>query len=137
MTLPREPAARARTNRRLDVALLVPAWSSRDEWIGRTHLYVHQRPKATAEGARVWLCQERTLFYTYRLDGFVDLAEALPRDAGHPHEGWALEVSDGRAVVQSVDDVRDPTGVATRWSQGFRYLSPGGRRFVRAPRAQR
>lgn len=121
-----------------DLAMLVPSWSEREEWVGRTHLYVHQRPKATAEGARVWLCHGRTLFYSYRLDGFVELAEALPSSGGATaDEGWALQVSDGRKVERSIDEVADPSGVATRWSQGFRYLSPGGREFVRAPRQSR
>lgn len=121
-----------------DLAMLVPSWSEREEWVGRTHLYVHHRPKATAEGARVWLCQGRTFFYSYRVDGFVELAEALPAggDAG-AEEGWALQVSDGRKAERSIEDVSDPSGVATRWSQGFRYLAPGGREFVRAPRQSR
>lgn len=117
-----------------DLAMLVPSWSEREEWVGRTHLYVHQRPKATAEGARVWLCHGRTFFYSYRLDGFVELAEALPSSGAGADEGWALQVSDGRKVERSIDDISDPSGVATRWSQGFRYLSSGGREFVRAPR---
>jgi hypothetical protein len=86
----------------------------------------------------VWLCHGRTLFRSYRLDGFIDLTEALPGNDG-ADQGWALQVSDGRPEDRPLDLVRDPTGVATRWSQGFRYLAPGARRFVRAsvPRGPR
>lgn len=126
---PREPR---------DVALLIPKWSQVADWRERTHLYVHQRPLAVAEGSRVWLCKERRLFHSYRIDGFVELSEALPDPTDHEQEhGWALVVSDGKRANRDIDAIPDPHGVAKRWMQGFRYLTPDAREFVKAPRRPR
>lgn len=121
----------------LDLALLVPKWSERAEWAGRTHLYVHQRPKGTAPGSRIWLCQGRVLFHSYQLDGFLELARHLPPGAAGSDQGWALQVSDGRPESHALSDIPDEAGVAARWSQGYRYLSPGAAEFVKAPPARR
>lgn len=121
----------------LDLALLVPSWSERAEWAGRTHLYVHQRPRGSAPGSRVWLCQGRVLFHSYRLDGFLELARHLPPGAAGSDQGWALQVSDGRPEDLALSDVPDEAGVAARWAQGYRYLSPGATAFVKAPPSRR
>lgn len=121
-----------------DVALLVPSWSQVADWRERTHLYVHQRPLAVAEGSRVWLCRDRRLFHSYRIDGFVELSEALPDTTDHEQEhGWALVVSDGKRANRALDGIPDPHGVARRWMQGFRYLTPDAKEFVKAPRRPR
>lgn len=120
-----------------DVALLIPSWSALQDWKDRTHLYVHQRPLAAEPGSRVWLCKDRRFIWSYQIDDFVDLREALPGDAHDEEAGWALVVSDGRRAVRDVDNIPDPHGVATRWMQGFRYLEPGGKAFVKAPRRPR
>lgn len=110
-----------------DVAMLIPPWSPLKDWRNRTHLYVHQRPVSTGPGSRVWLCKDRTLVHTYRIDGFVELEEAV-------HEaGWAFVVSDGRRANWPLARIPDPYGVATRWMHGFRYLAPGATQFVKAP----
>lgn len=121
-----------------DVVLLIPAWSELGDWRDRTHLYVHQRPLAVDEGSRVWLCKDRRLVHSYRIDGFVELSEALPGDEAHEQEhGWAIAVSDGKRANRDIDDIPDPHGVVRRWMQGFRYLTPGAREFVKAPRRPR
>ena len=121
-----------------DVALLIPSWSDTKDWRDRTHLYVHQQPLAVAEGSRVWLCKERRLFHSYRIDGFVELSEALPgSEGGEQEHGWALAVSDGKRANRDLDNIPDPHGVAARWMQGFRYLAPGAHEFVKAPRRPR
>jgi hypothetical protein len=117
-----------------DVVLLVPGWSEIDDWVGRKILYVPQRPRGTDPGARVYLCRERSLFYSYRIDGFLDLQESLPAGTTEGDEGWAIQVSDGRPIDRPLDDIEDPSGVVTRWVQGFRYVAPGGTVFVRSPR---
>jgi hypothetical protein len=111
--------------RACDVAMLIPSWSPLDDWRNRTHLYVHQRPLATEPGSRVWLCKDRRLVYTYRIDGFVELDEVA-------EAGWALVVSDGRRANRPLARIPDPHGVAARWIQGFRYLTPDARQFVKA-----
>src|SRR5687768_662696 len=99
-----------------DVALLIPSWSEVKDWRDRTHLYVHQRPLAVDEGSRVWLCKDRRFFYTYRIDGFVELSEALPGDEAHGDEhGWAIVVSDGKRANRDIDNIPDPHGVVRRW----------------------
>lgn len=121
-----------------DVALLIPSWSTLKDWRDRTHLYVHQRPLATAPGARVWLVKDRRIFHSYRIDGFVDLEQALPGEAATETEtGWALVVDDGKRANRDLEAIPDPHGVATRWMQGFRYMRPGATEFVRAPRRPR
>lgn len=121
-----------------DVALLVPSWSPLKDWRDRTHLYVHQRPLATAPGARVWLVKDRRIFHSYRIEGFVDLETALPGEAANETDaGWALVVADGRRASRDIADIPDPHGVVTRWMQGFRYMTTGARAFVRAPRRPR
>jgi|SRR5688572_18882721 len=116
-----------------DVALLVPSWSPLKDWRDRTHLYVHQRPLATAPGARVWLVKDRRIFHSYRIEGFVDLEAALPGEA-ETETGWALVVTDGHRANRDIEDIPDPHGVATRWMQGFRYMTSGAAEFARAPR---
>lgn len=124
------------TEKPLDVALLIPSWSKVQDWKDRSHVYIHQRPLATAPGARVWLCKDRRLVYSYCIDDFVDLEEALPGE--HDDEaGWALVVSDGRRANRDIDGISDPHGVVTRWMQGFRYMTSGATEFVRAPRRPR
>lgn len=118
------------TEEPLDVALLIPTWSKVQDWKDLSHVYVHQRPLATAPGARVWLCKDRRLVYSYAIDGFLDLHD-------HEEEGWALVVSDGRRANREVDNIPDPHGVARRWMQGFRYMRAGASEFVRAPRRPR
>jgi hypothetical protein len=126
------------TEKPLDVALLIPSWSKVQDWKDRSHVYIHQRPLATAPGARVWLCKDRRLVYTYQIDDFVDLEEALPGEHDRDEEtGWALVVSDGRRANRDIDGISDPHGVVTRWMQGFRYMKPGATEFVRAPRQPR
>jgi hypothetical protein len=120
-----------------DVALLIPSWSALADWKDRTHLYVHQRPLAAEPGSRVWLCKDRRFIWTYRIDDFLELREHLPGHTGDEGEGWALVVSDGRRAARDVDNIPDPHGVATRWMQGFRYLEPGAKAFVKAPRRPR
>src|SRR5688500_1222175 len=117
-----------------DVALLIPSWSDLKDWRDRTHLYVHQRPLAAEPGSRVWLCKERKLIYSYRIDDFLDLRGALPGTADDEEAGWALVVSDGKRANREIDNIADPDGVATRWMQGFRYLEPGAKAFVKASR---
>ena len=114
----------------LDVALLIPSWSKVQDWKDLRHVYIHQRPLATGPGARVWLCKDRRLVYSYCIDGFVDLEET-------DETGWALEVSDGRRANREVDAIPDPHGVVTRWMQGFRYMKADAAEFVRAPRRPR
>ena len=114
----------------LDVALLIPSWSKVQDWKDLRHVYIHQRPLATGPGARVWLCKDRRLVYSYCIDGFVDLEET-------DETGWALEVSDGRRANRDVDTIPDPHGVVTRWMQGFRYMKADAAEFVRAPRRPR
>jgi hypothetical protein len=118
------------TEEPLDVALLIPTWSKVQDWKDLRHVYVHQRPLATAPGARVWLCKDRRLVYSYAIDGFLDLHD-------HEEQGWALVVSDGRRANRQVDDIPDPQGVARRWMQGFRYMKAGAAEFVQAPRRPR
>ncbi|HEX2040827.1 MAG TPA: hypothetical protein VHF47_13970 [Acidimicrobiales bacterium] len=126
------------TEEPLDVALLVPSWSELQDWKDRSHVYIHQRPLATAPGARVWLCKDRRLVYSYRIDGFVDLEHALPGERErHEEAGWALVVSDGRRANRHIDGIPDPHGVVRRWMQGFRYMRAGAAEFVRAPRRPR
>jgi hypothetical protein len=120
----------------LDLAMLVPSWSKVADWKGLYHLYVAQRPKVTAPGARVWLCRDRRLFYSYRIGGFVELAGSVPEGSAGKEAGWAIEVSDGKAANRPLDAIDDPSGVATRWQQGFRYMAPGATAFVRAPRVR-
>lgn len=120
-----------------DVALLIPSWSEVKDWRERTHLYVHQRPQAVEEGSRVWLCKDRRFVYSYRIEGFVDLQEALPGETQQEETGWALVVSDGKRANREIDAIPDPQGVAARWMQGFRYLEPGATAFVKAPRRPR
>lgn len=118
-----------------DVALLIPSWSEVKDWRDRTHLYVHQRPLAVDEGSRVWLCKERRLVHSYRIDGFIELSEALPGAGDNEQEhGWAIVVSDGKRANRDIDNIPDPHGVVRRWMQGFRYLAPDAREFVKAPR---
>ena len=117
-----------------DVVLLVPGFSDTEDWVGRRILYVPQRPRGTDAGARVYLCRSRALFYSYRIDGFLDLDESLPSGRTDVTEGWAIQVSDGGSIQRPLDEVEDPSGVATRWVQGFRYVSPGARSFIRSPR---
>lgn len=121
----------------LDVALLIPSWSKVQDWKELQHVYIHQRPLATGPGARVWLCKDRRLVWSYRIDGFVELRDALPGDTDQEEAGWALQVSDGRRASRDVDGIADPNGVAARWMQGFRYLESGATAFVRAPRRPR
>nr|MDQ3757774.1 hypothetical protein [Actinomycetota bacterium] len=118
------------TEEPLDVALLIPTWSKVKDWTDLSHVYIHQRPLATAPGSRVWLCKDRRLVYSYRIDGFVDLEE-------NDEPGWALAVSDGRRANRDIDGIPDPHGVVTRWMQGFRYTTAGATAFVRAPRRPR
>lgn len=118
------------TEEPLDVALLIPSWSKLQDWKDLHHVYIHQRPLATGPGARVWLCKDRRLVYSYCIDGFVDLEET-------EEPGWALEVSDGRRANRDIDGIPDPHGVVTRWMQGFRYMKAGAAEFVRAPRQPR
>jgi len=120
-----------------DVALLIPSWSELKDWRDRTHLYVHQRPLAAEPGSRVWLCKERRLIYSYRIDDFLDLREHLPGEADTEDAGWALVVSDGKRANRDLGNIADPDGVATRWMQGFRYLEPEAKAFVKAPRRPR
>lgn len=120
-----------------DVALLIPSWSALKDWKERTHLYVHQRPLAAAVGSRVWLCKDRRLIWSYRIDDFLELSEALSGEAAEDGAGWALVVSDGRRAARDVDAIPDPHGVASRWMQGFRYLEPDAKGFVKAPRRPR
>lgn len=120
-----------------DVALLIPQWSDLKDWRDRTHLYVHQRPQAAAPGSRVWLCKDRRLIYSYRIDDFLELRGHLPGEADAEDAGWALVVSDGKRVNRDLDNIADPDGVAARWMQGFRYLEPGAKAFVKAPRRPR
>lgn len=121
-----------------DVALLIPSWSPLKDWRDRTHLYVHQRPLATAPGSRVWLVKDRRLVHSYRIEGFVDLEKVLPGEADNEAEtGWAMAVSDGRRANRDLDAIPDPHGVVTRWMQGFRYMRPDATEFVRAPRRPR
>ena len=122
----------------LDVALLVPAWSKVQDWKDLGHLYIHQRPLATGPGARVWLCKDRRLVYSYRIDGFLALEDALPGEHDREEEsGWALVVSDGRRANRAVDDIPDPHGVVKRWMQGVRYMTPDAKEFGKAPRRPR
>jgi hypothetical protein len=114
-----------------DVGLLIPSWSSLKDWRDRSHLYVRQRPLSTEPGSRVWLCKGRRFVYSYCIDGFVELDEAVDE------AGWAFVVSDGRAANRDIERIPDPHGVATRWMQGFRYLAPGAKEFVKAPRRPR
>jgi hypothetical protein len=120
----------------LDVAMLVPLWSKLADWKGLHHLYVAQRPKVAAAGSRVWLCRDRRLFYSYRIDGFVELAGNVPQGSAGEEPGWAFEVSDGKGANRPLDKIEDASGVATRWQQGFRYMTPGAHAFVRAPRVR-
>lgn len=120
-----------------DVALLIPSWSELKDWRDRTHLYVHQRPQAAEPGSRVWLCKDRRLVYSYRIDDFLDLRKHLPGESDAEDAGWALVVSDGKRVSRDLDNIADPHGVAARWMQGFRYLEPGATAFVKAPRRPR
>lgn len=122
---------------RCDVALLIPSWSAVQDWKDRTHLYVHQRPLAAEPGSRVWLCKDGRLFYSYRIDDFLDLREHLPGDGDHEEAGWALVVSDGRRANRDIANIPDPHAVAARWRQGFRYLESGAKAFVKAPRRPR
>lgn len=122
---------------RCDVALLIPSWSTAQDWKDRTHLYVHQRPLAAEVGSRVWLCKDGRLFYSYRIDDFLDLREHLPADGDHEEAGWALVVSDGRRANRDIANIPDPHAVAARWRQGFRYLETGAKAFVKAPRRPR
>lgn len=121
----------------MDVALLIPSWSELKDWRDRTHLYVHQRPQATGAGARVWLCKDRRLVYSYRIDGFLDLREHLPGAEAEEGAGWAIAVSDGKRANRDLGAIPDPDGVAARWMQGFRYMEEGATAFVKAPRARR
>lgn len=126
------------TEEPLDVALLVPSWSKVQDWKDLGHVYIHQRPLATAPGARVWLCKDRRLVYSYRIDAFLELEDALPGERERGEEsGWALVVSDGRRANRGIDDIPDPHGVVTRWMQGFRYMRAGAAEFVKAPRRPR
>lgn len=120
-----------------DVALLIPSWSALADWKDRTHVYVHQRPLAAEPGSRVWLCKDRRFIWSYRIDDFLELREHLPGHTGDDGEGWALVVSDGKRAARDVDNIPDPHGVAARWMQGFRYLEPGAKAFVKAPRRPR
>src|SRR5688572_9181279 len=114
-----------------DLGLLIPSWSDVKDWRERSHLYVHQRPLAVGEGSRVWLCKNRRLVHSYRIDGFVELDEAVDE------AGWAIVVSDGKRANRDIDAIPDPHGVARRWMQGFRYLTSGATEFVKAPRRPR
>jgi|SRR5688500_12756910 len=118
------------TDEPLDVALLIPSWSKLQDWKDLSHVYIHQRPLATGPGARVWLCKDRRLVYSYLIEGFLDLHE-------HEEAGWALVVSDGRRANRDIDGIPDPHGVVRRWMQGFRYMRRDASEFVRAPRRPR
>lgn len=121
-----------------DVALLIPTWSKVQDWTDLHHVYVHRRPLAATPGSRVWLCKNRRLVYSYRIDGFVDLEQALPGEADNGADaGWALVVSDGRRANRTLEAIPDPDGVAARWMQGFRYLAPRAAAFVKAPPRRR